>query len=339
MNSRGITMPQARKKRKQVDNKIVPFIPDGDFYFTKGTEAFRNRKFDIALKWMKKAVESKPDEPLFQCQMSVIYTEIGAYTAANQLLINVLEKSSDYIDCYYLIANNYAHLGLLNDARKYALTYLEKQPDGDFSEDAKELLEIIDLDDEEDDEFALEDEDELLIYQESAFHFMENKKWEDALTVIEEMIEMFPDYNAAKHDYAFALFHAGRKQEAIDFQLTLLKENPTVLFNYTNLALFYFEQNNDIELMKYVEVLQRIYPIHEHQKLKIAVTLAKVGQYDEAYRRFKQVSKRKVMNHVSYFLWYSTTLYHKEKYTLAKKLWEEGLLLHPQLEKEVVPWG
>ena len=121
---RGISMAQVKNKAKEKSNNIIPFIPEGDFYFTKGVEAFQNRKFNIAVKWMKKAIEAKPNDPLYQCQMSVIYTEIGAYHAANQLLTNVLQ-STEYTDCYYLIANNYAHLGLLNDAEKYVNLYLE----------------------------------------------------------------------------------------------------------------------------------------------------------------------------------------------------------------------
>ena len=40
---------QQLKNKETKQNKILPFIPEGDFYFTKGVEAFKKRKFDIAL--------------------------------------------------------------------------------------------------------------------------------------------------------------------------------------------------------------------------------------------------------------------------------------------------
>src|SRR5699024_12367568 len=135
---RGINMQQVKQREKEENKNIIPFIPEGDFYFTKGVEAFQKRKFEIAIKWMKKAVEAKPMEALYACQLSIIYTEIGSYHEADQVLTSVLETKI-YVDCYYLIANNYAHLGLLNDAKQYAITYLDKESDGEFIEEAKSM--------------------------------------------------------------------------------------------------------------------------------------------------------------------------------------------------------
>ena len=193
-------------------NKLVHFIPEGDFYFNKGVESFKKRKFDIALKWLKKAVESSPNEPVYQCQMSIIYTEIGAYYAANQILTEVLSSHGEsYVDCYYLIANNYAHLGLLQDAKKYTNLYLEKAPDGDLREEAEDLLLILDIDDDVDD-WALDAEDDLLMLQESIFYHLERRQWKEAIPLLEEMMVEFPDYIAAKHEYNFALFFCWRER-------------------------------------------------------------------------------------------------------------------------------
>ncbi|MFD1848992.1 tetratricopeptide repeat protein [Oceanobacillus bengalensis] len=331
-------MPQVEKKINKKVSKIIPFIPDGDFYFTKGVEAFQNRKFDIAIKWMKKAVDMKPKEPLYLCQLSVIYTEVGAYHSANQLLTDVLH-TTNYIDCYYLIANNYAHLGLLNDAKKYANSYLEKEPDGDFSEDAKNLLHVIEFDDDEDDEFELDDEDELLIYQETAFYHMEKQEWEEAIPVLEEMMMIFPEYAMAKHDYSQALFFSGNQEKAVNFQLDMLKEDPNSLYCHTNLALFYYEQNNKEAYTKHIQVLRNVYPIHEQQKLRIAVTFARTAQYEEAYHRFLSLTKGKLKNHSSYFRWYSISAYHIGEPSKALALWEEGCKRHPYLAKESGPWN
>ncbi|WP_085991373.1 tetratricopeptide repeat protein [Oceanobacillus senegalensis] len=331
-------MPQVKNKIKSKGNNIIPYIPDGDFYFTKGVEAFRKRKFDIALKWMKKAIEQKPSDPLYQCQMSVIYTEIGAYHAANQLLTNVMNES-EYIDCYYLIANNYAHLGLLNDAKKYATSYLEKEPDGDFSKDAEQLLELLEIDDDDIEDFDLEDEDELLIYQETAFYHMEKLEWEKALPIIEEMMTMFPEYQHPKHDYNQALFFSGNRDEAVQKELELLKENSNSLYSLTNLSVFYYELGSKNQSERYIQALENVYPIHEQQKLRLAVTLARTAHYEEAYHRFRSISKGKVKNHSSYYRWYSISAFHLGEPAKALKFWKEGCNLHPHLANELGPWN
>jgi len=328
-------MEKLKEKLTNIESKLIPFIPEAGFYFTKGVEAFQKRKFNIAIKWMKKAVEMKPNDPLYQCQLSIIYTETGAYYAANQLLTNVMQ-TSEYIDCYYLMANNHAHLGLLSDAKKYAELYLEKDPQGDFSEDAKQLLQIIDFD-EEDEDWELEGEDKLLMYQETAFYHMENLEWDQAVAVIEEMMVLFPEPIIVKHDYAQALFFSGREVEAIQMEKDNLNEQPHSLYSFTNLALFYYERGNN-EYKSYIQALLNVYPIHEQQKLRIAVTLSRTKVYKEAYRRFCVLDKEKVKGHPSYYRWYSTAAYYNGKEKAAVGLWQEGCNRHPKLMNETPLW-
>ncbi|WP_284141105.1 hypothetical protein [Virgibacillus sp. LDC-1] len=330
---------QQTKNRVEASNKIIPFIPEGDFYYMKGVKAFQKRKFEIAIKWLTKAIEATPDEPLYKCQMSIIYTEIGSFHKANQLLTNVLQTSGDkYIDCYYLLANNYAHLGLLHDAKKYALSYLNLAPKGDFREEAEDLLYFIEIDEEQDDDWDVEDEDELIIYQESAFYYMETMDWDNAIATLEEMLHLFPEHKTTKHEYAHALFFAGYQEDAIQMEQAHLKEEPNALFPHANLALFFYEMNDISEYEKHKRALLNVYPIHEQQKLKIAVTFARTACYSEALQRFKLVDKGIVRSHISFYRWYSLTLYMTGFEEKAIALWEEGCKKHQLLLQEKFPW-
>lgn len=330
-------MPQLKDQLDGKQNNVIPFIPEGDFYFSKGVEAFQKRKFDIAIKWLNKAMDEKPEDPLYACQMSIIYTEIGSYHKANKLLTDVLQ-TSDYVDCYYLMANNYAHLGLLNDAAKFANTYLEKEPEGDFSEETEHLLDLINIDEEqEEDNWDLEEEDELLIYQETVFYHMEYMEWDKALPVIEEMMTIFPEHGPTQHDYTQALFFSGYKQDAIQEELNMLKTDPNLLYSMTNLAVFYYELGDKEAYENYIQALLNVYPMHEQQKLRIAVTLARTGYYEEAYSRFKLLAKGIVQRHPSYYRWYSKTIFQQGFPEKAHILWEEGIKKHPKLADEAGP--
>lgn len=327
------------KAGKKVD-KIVPFIPEGNFYFTKGVEAFQKSKFDAALKWLRRAVESSPEEALFHCQMSIVYTEIGSYHTANQILMEVLASNGEkYADCYYLIANNYAHLGLLQDAKKYAETYLNTSLEGDFREEAESLLDFIDMDDEEEDDWMFEEEDELLIYQEKIFQLMQQGKWTEAMPVLEEVMELFPENIQAKHEYSTALFYNGQKEQAIKLEKKWLKAEPQSLFSHSNLAIFYHNDNNQKLAGIHTAVLLNVYPIHEQQKLRVASTLAQTGYYEEALKRFKKLNHNIVKGHLGYYKWYSIAAYRTGSPSKALALWEEGCRRHPALGKEDGPWA
>ncbi|WP_010532148.1 hypothetical protein [Lentibacillus jeotgali] len=333
-------MLQSNNNAQGKKENIIPYIPDGDFYFTKGAEAFGKHKYDIAIKWLRKAIEAAPENPLYQCQMSIVYTEIGAYHAANQLLHEVLQSTADqYTDCYYLLANNYAHLGLLNDAKKYAEIYLDNEENGDFREDAEHLLDLMHSDKEESDAWEFDEEDELIVYQEMIFRHLECKEWDKALTLLEEMMVLFPEHKVIKHDYTYALFFSGSIEEAINMELDLLEEQPDSLHSHTNLAMFYYETGRIKEYERHIKGLLNVYPIHEHQKLKIAVTLAATGVYEQAYDRFSKLSKQLVKSHLAYYKWYSIAAYKLGRPSKALSLWEEGCQKHPALADEEGPWN
>lgn len=330
----GDLMQHIEENDKLTPSNIIPFIPSSDFYFTKGVEAFKKRKFELALKLVKRALERTPNHPLYQSQLSVIYTEIGLYHEANQLLTNVLKQNGeDYLDCYYLLANNYAHLGLLNDARKYAQLYLEKDPEGDFKFDAFDLLELLELDDELD-----LIEDDLLIYQETVFYYMEHEQWDKAYPLLKEMITLFPEHKIAKHDLAYCLFYLGERDQAISKELALITDNSNLLYSYLNLALFYYDQSNREQYEHYINILLNVYPIHEHQKLRVATVLSKTGYYAEAIERYRVITKAMIKSHISYFQWYSKALANVGCLEKAELVWEEGCLYHPDLKKDHIPW-
>ncbi|MDY0395950.1 tetratricopeptide repeat protein [Virgibacillus halophilus] len=336
-------MQQSQSKTNPTKNqKIIPFVPEGDFYFVRGVKAFQRRKFDAATKWLKIAIGKNPKDPVFKCQLSVVYTEIGAYHEANQLLTDVLMNAKDvYVDCYYLLANNYAHLGLMDDARKYANQYLKEDPEGDFVEEAKDLLELISFEESEEEENAewdLEDEDELLIYQETAFYYVESRQWHKALPILEQLLESFPQHQQAKHEYAQALFFSGSKQQAMDIEEENLALNDHSLYSHANLALFYFLDDQEEAYEKHIRALLNVYPMHEQQKLMVACTLARTGHLDEAFRRFRSLKKGDMDSQLSYFRWYSYTLHITGNHEKAVALWGKGQAKHPILNMENAPW-
>ena len=326
------------KQRKKV-NKLLPFIPDAEFYFSKGVKAFQKQKFDQSIKWLTKAIDLDSTNPLYNCQLSVVYTEIGKYHRANQLLNSVLQHD-DYVECYYLLANNYAHLGLLNDSMKYAQTYLEKEPDGEFGEEAKMLMELIEfeLEDEEMDDWLLEEEDDLLKYQETVFYMLENEEWKKAIPLIHEMLLLFPDHLSVRHDYAQALFYTGNEKKAIELEQKYLKEMDHSLHSMMNLALFYYETEEYDAYDTIMSELIHVYPLHGDQQIKLAVIMAKTGKYETAYQRFSKIRRSMARGHLSFYKWFSITCYHLGKKEIAFELWEDGCMKHRALRDHVAPW-
>ena len=114
-------------KPKRSTSKIIPFIQSGDYYFDKGLNAYRRRDLYKAKKYLERAVHLDADEAVFVCQLAVVLAELGEYQASNELFLKIIhELDPEMNECFYFLANNYAHLGLFREALNYAQTYLTK---------------------------------------------------------------------------------------------------------------------------------------------------------------------------------------------------------------------
>uniref|UniRef100_UPI0030C7BA21 tetratricopeptide repeat protein n=1 Tax=Enterococcus faecium TaxID=1352 RepID=UPI0030C7BA21 len=140
--------------------QLLSFVPTGEYYFTKGIKAYHRRDLQRAHKYFSRAMQLEPGEPMIVCQLAIVLTEMGDYQQSIRLLHMILEDlDEEMAECQYFLANNYAHLGLFKDAYHHANLYLELNRDGEFADDAEELLDLIMLEAEETDEDLYEEDD------------------------------------------------------------------------------------------------------------------------------------------------------------------------------------
>ncbi|GEM02046.1 hypothetical protein SAMN05421839_11524 [Halolactibacillus halophilus] len=219
--------------------KIIPFIHDGDFFFTKGVDAFYKRKFDLALK--------------------------------------------EEIDVF-------------------------------------------------------EDEDDLLMYQETAFYYLQHEDYLKAVTILEEALELFPEYDLFHFQSRFARFFNGEQKAMLKEEETALIIEPDQLYARFNLMFFYRALGEEEKLNEIVASFKGVYPMHQEQALKVAIGYTLAGHEDEAVIRFNRLQHRTVKHHVDYYKYYALALYRHGKVTEAEALFEEAKRRHTQLINKKAPW-
>ncbi|WP_188206674.1 tetratricopeptide repeat protein [Alkalibacillus aidingensis] len=330
-------MPTRSEQTTNPTENIATFRNDGDFYFSCGIKAFKRKNFKKAEKWLKKAIDHAPTNALYLCQLSVLYTELHQYHLANDLLQKVLEThDDDYVDCYYLLANNHAHLGLFYEAKRYANLYLEKDTDGDFKEEVEDLIKVINqvmFEEIEDEDVEIDDEDEFIIYQETAFFHLEHEEWGEALQVLEDLMTIYPEYFPAKHEYAYALFQLGDREEALTLEEGWFEQDPQSLHSRINLVYFYHQLGLGTKRDYLYSCLENTYPTYDEKKMKLAILMAQIGQCQSAVERFERIPKGKAANYMSYYLWYGYALKQTGQHERAEQLWHKAKQQHPVIEQ------
>ena len=75
------------KKHKQHANEnIVSFIPTGEYYYQKALVALNREHFEKAHKYLRRAAELSPDDPLILMQYAIVEMEVEKYDHALELL-------------------------------------------------------------------------------------------------------------------------------------------------------------------------------------------------------------------------------------------------------------
>jgi tetratricopeptide (TPR) repeat protein len=325
-------------KARRTKAQIIPFIQSGEYYFKKGLRAYRQRDLYKAKKYLERAMMLKPNDPIIICQLAVVHTEIGEYQQSNLLLTLILEKlDPNMADCYYFLANNYAYLGLFQEAHKYAKKYLEKEPDGEFAEDTEDLIELLSIEAEEEGH-PINDEDELILKQEKAKDLLEKGKLFDAIDVLKQIIAEYPEFWSAYNNLALAYFYLGDVEKATSIIEGVLRKNPGNLHALCNLLVFFYYERKDDKVAELVSQLECVHPMLTEHRYKLGATFGLIGRYDLAYKWLRNLYKYGFDGDATFYYWLAHSAYFNGNIQFAKDIWEKVVQLNPS-KQAFAPWN
>lgn len=330
-------MVKDAKARMQKGN-IVTFVPTGEYYFKKGIKAYHRRDFLKAKKYLGRALQLEPGEPMIACQLAIVSTELGEFEHSNRLLHLILEDlDHEMVECHYFLANNYAHLGFFKDAYHHVKLYLEHDPDGDFSEDAEELLEILALEyDDLEEEFY--HQDDLIVKQEQARELLESGYFQKAIELLKEVVQEYPEYWSAYNNLALAYFYLGKAEKAEAILDDVLRLNPGNLHALCNQLVFAHYQGRYKFVAEMREKLKKVQPLLSEHQFKLGTSFALVGEYDHAYLWLKKLYKAGFDGDGPFYYWLSYAAYFTGRETFSQSIWKKVLELNPDKEGHE-PWN
>lgn len=324
------------KKHIMKKSNVVSFIPDGDYYYQKALTAIERDEMDKAYKYIKRAAELSPDDGLILMQYGILEMELQNFEHAHELIHTAYHLDSDEPEIVFMLAEVSGCVGMVQDAKKYALKYLDMQPEGMYAVEAKEILEFVEF--EQDALAQFDDTDsEKMIGQEKARRFMEKGEFPAAIEVLEALIEKFPDAWPAYNNLALAYFYIDEKEQAHALLNQVLRENHGNLHALCNLAVFAYYEKDEEQLAKLLEILTKIQPYEWDNRYKLGATLALIGEYHHAYKWLRSMSKRGHEGDPGFYFWLAQSAYFSGHEAAAKHAWAQLIQLDPSKEG-FEPW-
>jgi len=283
-----------KRHLKKPRTNVISMKLDASYFYERGLKFLENGNLKKALKAFRKTVEYDPQNPVNHCNLAGVLSELGDFSASNDVLHHVLQDLDPMMaECQFYLANNYANMGEYVAAEEHVLRYLECDPDGEYVDDAEDMLIVLM------DEFgggqayevwtakrALEEQEAA---KRDGRHLLENGQFEAAVEWLEDMVNQEVDNIAPRNNLSLAYYYTGQYHHAIDMAQSVLEQQPDNLHALCNLAVF-TSQMTDKELhVQCVELLKKLFPLHYDHAMKLGTTLGLIGDHAAALNVFSRL--------------------------------------------------
>lgn len=296
----------------------------------------QREQFTDAEKYYKRALDLNPNDALTNMEFGVFIMEVGRFEDAYELLQKADNLNPNNEETTFYLAEIHAHLGLLREAKQYALKYVTLAPDGLFVEEAHEISEFADQE-----EMYVEEgeqlDGEVIFMQEKARRMMEIGDFEDAIEVLEKLLLDYPKTWAVHNNLALAYFYIGKEKHAEEILYAVLREEKGNIHALCNLAVFFYYNRDEERLNSLMKLLSKIKPYQFEQRYKLGATFALTGRYEEAYHWLRSLQKRGFEGDIGFYFWLANAAYFTGRRKVAEQANEALLKLDPSKEG-LEPW-
>lgn len=322
------------KKREAIEQtaKIIPIQWDATFFFERAVRSLDRYHYDKALKYFRRAVEYEPENPVNHCNMAGIMSEMGNYEESNRILKWIVDELDPTMtECHFYMANNYANMEMYEAAEGSLVKYLEEDADGQYLDEAEEMMELLQYELERPAPLTNIKAREGMFEHDQARKLLEEGKFTEAVRILEKIIEEQPEFLAARNNLALAYYYMGMFDKAMATIHEALELEPGNLHALCNLGIFYQHSGDTASLAPLLDLLRKTAPFHQEHVFKLATTMGILGEHESAYRHFTRLLKDSELNQDPCLYHYAAVAAcNINRYVEAERLWKQAAKLDPE---------
>ena len=304
--------------------KIIPFEQNGEFFHRKARKYVENNNYINALSYYRRAVEKEPDNIEYLLDLAEVFTEMGYFTESNQILFGIVQKNQSRGDCYFGIGCNFLGLQEYARAEEWLEKYLDLDEDGLYSEEARDLLDVL-----KSQEFYLDNYDGMDSSKERALKnaakgkdYLDKGDYKRAVRELEKVVRDEPGLVFARNNLALAYFCNGQLDKAIDTCYGILRDFPQNVHANCNAALFNYEKGDTANSDKYLKVILGLNVDDPEEMHKIAVTLCELKQHERVHQLLRSLLQYKPYD-IKILHYTAIACFNMRMFKVALKYWDK----------------
>jgi len=325
-------MKEKKRAAASQKTKVIPIQWDATFFFERAVRSLDRYHYDKALKYFRRAVEYEPDNPVNHCNMAGILSEMGDYEESNRILRMIIDELDPAMtECHFYMANNFANMEMYEPAEDALVRYLEEDAEGQFLDEAEEMMELLHFELERPTKLAFIKAREGFYEHDQARSMLEEGKFVEAVRLLESIVEKNTEFLAARNNLALAYYYMGMFDKAMHTIGEVLDIEPGNLHALCNLAIFHQHAGNEEELRPLVSLLCKTVPFHQEHVFKLATTMGILGEHGEAYRHFVRLMKEgSLRSDPCLYHYTAVAACNTGKLAEAERLWVQVAKMDPQ---------
>jgi tetratricopeptide (TPR) repeat protein len=249
----------------------------------------------------------------------------------------VIEQvAPDLYECLFYMANNAANMGDLELAEDYLLEYLQQDPEGEFAEEAEEMLVMLAQELGRPPREPLPPHQPLHVQQhEEARHHLEQGRFLQAIQMLEALMEEYPEFLAARNNLALAYYYVGDMERAMSCITDVLEIDPNNLHALCNLAVLSYHMGEVKKSKQIIGMLKKLIPLNQEHACKLATTLGILGEHVVAYELFSRLVKYDDSQTVSLYHYAAVAAWNSGFPERALGYWRRAAKIDPEAEVPV----
>lgn len=321
------------KRRLNQDSKILSFDQPGEFFLRKAEKLLDENNFVDALPFFRKATEKEPKNIDFKLALAEVFTEMNFFEESNNILFEVIKTSGEEAtECYFGLGCNFMGLSDYEKARESFEKYMKLDPDGEFSEEVKDLLEIL-----ESQEELFEESEELNDVSKKHYYdlaakgksLLDKGDYKGAIEALLKVKDEGKVFLFAKNNLALSYYCDKQYDRALAVTRDILKKYPNNIHSNCNMALFCAEIKDKNELEQSIKRIVELKTDDIEDLQKISLTLCELKQHEEANRQLKRVLLYKPFD-IKVLHYTAVSCYNAGKYAESIKYWGDIIKIEPE---------
>jgi tetratricopeptide (TPR) repeat protein len=320
-------------RKEQTNSNVLSYDQPGEFFLKKAEKLLDENNFVDALPFFRKASEKDPENVDYKLALAEVFTEMNFFEESNNILFDVIKNcGEEATECYFGLGCNFMGLMDYDKAQESFEKYLKLDPEGEFSEEVEDLLEILESKDEfygKTDEIDDANRKKLYDLSMKGKEFLDKGEYKEAIEALEQVKEVNSEFLFAKNNLALSYYCDKQYDKAMNVTREILKKFPNNTHANCNMALFCAETKDREELDQSILRIMDLKTDDFEDLQKISLTLCELKRHEEAGKYLKRVLMYKPFD-IKVLHYAAVSMYNSGKFAESAKFWGDIMKIEPE---------